>query len=184
MTEAASQPIPAKPALSLITRSGLLLAATPSILWLLLYFALAAHLRLGLGRWPDSIGDNPDTPLFQMHTELVWMYFTALLFSLFAVPLIIAVLESEAFTPDESRVITVFEDGSARVWDQSKAPAGSVLEGHTGLIYAVAISPDGAQAITCSVDKSLRICDLTRGSQTRAIENLTAGVWSVCYSRD
>ena len=92
MTEAASQPIPAKPALSLITRSGLLLAATPSILWLLLYFALAAHLRLGLGRWPDSIGDNPDTPLFQMHTELVWMYFTALLFSLFAVPLIIAVL--------------------------------------------------------------------------------------------
>lgn len=31
--------------------------------WLLLYFALAAHLRLGLGRWPDSIGDNPDTPL-------------------------------------------------------------------------------------------------------------------------
>lgn len=92
MTEAASQPIPAKPALSLITRSGLLLAATPSILWLLLYFALAAHLRLGLGRWPDSIGDNPDTPLFQMHTELVWIYFTALLFSLFAVPLIIAVL--------------------------------------------------------------------------------------------
>lgn len=95
-----------------------------------------------------------------------------------------AVLESEAFTPDESRVITVFEDGSARVWDQSKAPAGSVLEGHTGLIYAVAISPDGAQAITCSVDKSLRIWDLTRGSQTRAIENLPAGVWSVSYSRD
>lgn len=27
-----------------------------------------------------------------MHTELVWIYFTALLFSLFAVPLIIAVL--------------------------------------------------------------------------------------------
>ena len=90
----------------------------------------------------------------------------------------------EAFTPDESRVITVFEDGSARVWDQSKAPAGNVLEGHTGLIYAVAISPDCAQAITCSVDKSLRIWDLTRGSQTRAIENLPAGVWSVSYSRD
>ena len=92
MTEAATQLIPAKPALSLITRSGLLLAATPSTLWLLLYFALAAHLRLGLGRWPDSIGDNPDTPLFQMHTELVWIYFAALLFSLFAVHLIIAVL--------------------------------------------------------------------------------------------
>ena len=78
MIETASQPIPAKPALSLVTRYGLLLAATPS------------HLRLG--RWPDSIGDKPDTPLFQMHTELVWIYFTALLFSLFAVPLIIAVL--------------------------------------------------------------------------------------------
>ena len=46
-----------------------------------------AHLRLGLGRWPDSIGDIPDTPLFQMHTALVWIYFTALIFSLFAVHL-------------------------------------------------------------------------------------------------
>ncbi|HCV98965.1 MAG TPA: hypothetical protein DGJ56_06675 [Verrucomicrobiales bacterium] len=87
MIETASQPIPAKPALSLVTRSGLLLAATPS------------HLRLG--RWPDSIGDKPDTPLFQMHTELVWIYFTALLFSLFAVPLIIAVL---VFLPPLPRV--------------------------------------------------------------------------------
>ena len=23
---------------------------------------------LAAGRWPDSIGNNPDTPLFQMHT--------------------------------------------------------------------------------------------------------------------
>lgn len=95
-----------------------------------------------------------------------------------------AVLESEAFTADESRVVTVFEDGSARVWDQREAQNKSVLEGHTGEIYAVAISPDCAQAITCSVDKSLRIWNLTRGSQNRAIENLPAGVWSVSYSPD
>ena len=95
-----------------------------------------------------------------------------------------AVLESEAFSPDESRVVTVFEDGSARVWDQRKTPANIILEGHTGLIYAVDISPDGAQAITCSADKSLRLWDLTRGSQTQAIENLPAGVWSASYSRD
>jgi hypothetical protein len=24
-----------------------------------------------LGRWPETIGDNPDTPLFKLHTELV-----------------------------------------------------------------------------------------------------------------
>ena len=59
MIETASQPIPAKPALALVTRSCLLLAATPSTLWLLLYFALTAHLRLGLGHWPDSIVHNP-----------------------------------------------------------------------------------------------------------------------------
>ena len=93
-------------------------------------------------------------------------------------------LESEAFTRMRSRVITVFEDGSARVWDPIKSPGQERARGHTGLIYAVAISPDGAQAITCSVDKSLRIWDLTRGIQTRAIENLPAGVWSVSYSRD
>ena len=44
MIETASQPIPAKPALSLVTRSGLLLAATPSTLLLLLCFTLAAEL--------------------------------------------------------------------------------------------------------------------------------------------
>ena len=128
MTEAASQPIPAKPALSLITRSGLLLAATPSILWLLLYFALAAHLRLGLGRWPDSIGDNPDTPLFQMHTELVWMYFTALLFSLFAVPLIIAVL---VFLPRCRRFVVhlvaclLYTSPSPRDVEESRMPSSA-----------------------------------------------------------
>ena len=42
MIETASQPIPAKPALALVTRSRLLLAATPSTLLLLLYFTLAA----------------------------------------------------------------------------------------------------------------------------------------------
>ena len=44
MIERASQPIPAKPALALVTRSRLLLAATPSTLLLLLCFTLAAEL--------------------------------------------------------------------------------------------------------------------------------------------
>ena len=46
MIETASQPIPAKPALALalVTRSRLLLAATPSTLLLLLCLTLAAEL--------------------------------------------------------------------------------------------------------------------------------------------
>ena len=46
MIETARQPIPAKPALALalVTRSRLLLAATPSTLLLLLCFTLAAEL--------------------------------------------------------------------------------------------------------------------------------------------
>ena len=94
------------------------------------------------------------------------------------------VLESEAFTPDNSRIITVFEDGSARVWDQRNALAKSVLNGHTGQIYSVAIDPSSNQAITGSVDKSLRIWDITQGIQTAAIERLVSGVWSVAFSRD
>ena len=60
-----------KPALASLTRTSVLLASIPAAIWLILYFALAAHLRLGLGRWPETIGDNPDTPLFKLHTELV-----------------------------------------------------------------------------------------------------------------
>ena len=95
-----------------------------------------------------------------------------------------AVLESEAFTPDEHRIVTVFDDGSARIWDQNNTSTNTKLEGHTGQIYSVAISPNGKQAITSSVDKSLRIWDITRGKQTGSIENLVSGIWSVSFSRD
>jgi len=93
-----------------------------------------------------------------------------------------AVLESEAFTADEGKIVTVFEDGSARVWDQRTAPANKILEGHTGQIYSVTINPEGTHAITCSVDKSLRVWDIANGKQVQTLEDLVSGVWSVSYS--
>ena len=95
-----------------------------------------------------------------------------------------AVLESEAFTPDEGRIVTVFEDGSARVWDQRNAPANKILEGHTGQIYTVTINPDSTRAITCSVDKSIRVWDIAHGAHVQSLEDLPSGVWSVAYSSD
>ena len=92
MNATADQTEKPKPALASLTRTSVLLASTPAVIWLILYFALAAHLRLGLGRWPETIGDNPDTPLFKLHTEVVWRYFGYMLLSVFAVPLIVAVL--------------------------------------------------------------------------------------------
>jgi len=42
------------------------------VVGLLFWFSLAAHLRLGLGRWPESIGLEPGTSFFRAHTSITW----------------------------------------------------------------------------------------------------------------
>ena len=54
--------------------------------FLLMYFSLAVHLRLALGRWPLTIGDNPDSWWLRTHTEATWQFLGAMAWSLLIVP--------------------------------------------------------------------------------------------------
>lgn len=49
------------------SKKGLLASLSYPLLFLFLYFTLAAHLRLVLGRWPLQISDNPTTLAFHIH---------------------------------------------------------------------------------------------------------------------
>jgi len=91
-----------------------------------------------------------------------------------------AVIESVATSARGSRVVTVFEDGSARIWTARDEQARAALEGHNGVIYSVATSPDGKRIVTGSNDRTARIWDALTGRQLDLMD-LSNRIWSVAY---
>ncbi|TMQ13114.1 MAG: hypothetical protein E6J91_19550 [Deltaproteobacteria bacterium] len=65
-----------------------------------------------------------------------------------------------AFSPDGTRVVTVSEDKTARVWDaRTGKPITEPLE-HRGIARVAVFSPDGTRVVTVSEDKTARIWTL------------------------
>jgi hypothetical protein len=67
------------------------------------------------------------------------------------------------------------------------APGGeliSTLEGHSGLVTAVAMSGDGRRAVSGSRDKTLKVWDLATGQVLRTLEGHAADVTAVAMSGD
>jgi len=91
-----------------------------------------------------------------------------------------AVIESVATSARGSRVVTVFEDGSARIWTARDEQARPALEGHSGVVYSVATSPDGKRIVTGSNDRTARIWDALTGRQLDLMD-LSNRIWSVAY---
>lgn len=70
----------------------------------MLFWTLAAHIRLGLGRWPRHISDNPDSPWFDFHCVLanLWMLAGIVVVPAFAVASL-AVLVTREGSPGVKR---------------------------------------------------------------------------------
>jgi WD40 repeat protein len=67
------------------------------------------------------------------------------------------------FSSDGSRILTISDDGSVRVWSGEEL---GVLGRHAGRIESVAFSPDGNRVVSASDDRSAVIWDVnTRRSQ-------------------
>ncbi len=70
-------------------------------------------------------------------------------------------VNSAAFSPDGTHVVTASWDKTARVWDlREKQPSFVALEGHQGPVDSAAFSPDGTHVVTASDDKTARVWDL------------------------
>ncbi len=69
-----------------LSRIGVIAALVVPACFVLVYFSLAAHLRLGLGRWPTAIGQGPASEWFRWHERFAWSFAVALAFSLLALP--------------------------------------------------------------------------------------------------
>jgi WD40 repeat protein len=73
-------------------------------------------------------------------------------------------VNSVAFSPDGSKIISGSDDKTIRVWDASTGiEMLPPLRGHDGSISSVAFSPDGSKIISGSSDKTIRVWDASTG---------------------
>jgi WD40 repeat protein/serine/threonine protein kinase len=63
-------------------------------------------------------------------------------------------------------------------------PDHRVLEGHKGIIWAVALSPDGKLAASASKDATVRLWDVATGRLLRTLDGHTGEVAGVAFSPD
>jgi WD40 repeat protein len=63
-------------------------------------------------------------------------------------------VESAAFSPDGSRIVTASEDKTARIWDAATGKEIMPRRGHEGGVKSAAFSPDGSRIVTASSSSS------------------------------
>ena len=81
-------------------------------------------------------------------------------------------MNSAAFSPDGSRIVTASEDQTARIWDAASGKEIAVLRGHESSVTSAAFSRDGSRIVTASQDKVARIWDV--GLETMSAKDLLA----------
>ena len=64
-------------------------------------------------------------------------------------------------TLDGKHVLTLSEDGTARVWLLSDGLLVRTLAGHTDRLLSACLTPDGGHVITTSADGTARVCPLS-----------------------
>ncbi len=90
-------------------------------------------------------------------------------------------IESVAFHPDGTRVVSASFDLTARVWDIATGKQLHALTGHRDWIYAVQYSPDGKRIVTASADGTLRLWDAETGVNLAVLQGHVGRVFGVRY---
>src|SRR5205085_2729951 len=89
-----------------------------------------------------------------------------------------------AFSPDGSRLASIGDDKTIRLWDTASGQQLRELNGHTGQVNSVAFSPDGRQLASASwQDGTIRIWDAATGQQLRELRGGKPG-GMVAFNRD
>ena len=91
-------------------------------------------------------------------------------------------VNSVAFSPDGTRIVTGRNDGTARVWYADTGQEVIALKGHTNEVTSVAFSPDGKRIVTAG--GLARVWDADKGPEVLTLKGHTNEVTSVAFSRD
>ena len=71
-------------------------------------------------------------------------------------------INSVAYTPDGSHVVTGSSDMTVRLWETAGGKEVRVLSGHTGQVTSVAVDPLGRMVFSGAADNAIRLWDLPR----------------------
>ena len=95
-------------------------------------------------------------------------------------------VNSAAFSPDGTRIVTTSLDRITRVWDIRTGEVLQTLEGHTFPAIIALFSPDGQKIVTASNDNTARIWDAETGEELHALAGAseTGNVRSAIFSPD
>ena len=76
-------------------------------------------------------------------------------------------VESAAFSPDGSRIVTASWDQTARIWDAASGKEIAVLRDRN-LMSSAVFSPDGSHIVTASDDETARLWDARAARRSRS----------------
>ena len=95
-------------------------------------------------------------------------------------------VNSVAFSPDGSKIISGSDDMTIRVWNASTGiEMLPPLQGHNGWINSVAFSPDESRIISGSDDKTIRVWDASTGIEMLPpLQCQNGSIYSVAFSLD
>jgi WD40 repeat protein len=63
-------------------------------------------------------------------------------------------------SPDGQHIVSGSWDNTVRVWRLADGAAVRTLEGHTSIVFSVAVSPDGQHIVSGLEDKTVRVWSL------------------------
>jgi Tol biopolymer transport system component len=93
-------------------------------------------------------------------------------------------VNSAAFSPDGTRIVTASGDGTARLWDAATAKEIAVLRGHDESVHSAAFSPGGTRIVTASSDNTARIWDAASAKEVAVLRGHETIVYSAAFSPD
>ncbi|KAE9395765.1 YVTN repeat-like/Quino protein amine dehydrogenase [Gymnopus androsaceus JB14] len=93
-------------------------------------------------------------------------------------------IRSVAFSPDNTKIVSGSNDGTARVWNAITGEPCCILGGHEDWIRSVSFSPDGAKIVSGSDNGTIRVWDTVTGNQIYILKTHTDYIRSVTFSPD
>jgi WD40 repeat protein len=79
-------------------------------------------------------------------------------------------------------VATGSDSGTVWIWDAATGQARATLNGHSGLVRALAVAPDGTWLATGSDDRTVRIWDAATGEARAVLKGHTISVTTVALN--
>ncbi len=93
-------------------------------------------------------------------------------------------VNSAAFSPDGSRIVTASTDKTAKVWNAESGKELLTLTGHGDTLLSASFGPDGRRIVTASGDKTAKVWDADTGKELLTITGHGGTVYDARFSPD